>query len=465
MNIRPATKDDAEFLRTMLYEAARWNPDWPRESIEEFLGRAHAPPLPRGLGARGRRRRRSRRSTAEPVGAAWYRVFTEEEPGFGFVNEKTPELSIAVAPLHRRKGIGQARPSLLHGASARGGLPGALAVRRRAQPLADDVPARRVREGRRVRRILRHVDDARQPVVAPAPLVAIVDAVDRDLPDLRRRRGARARRAGLVRRRARRSLSTSSRSSSRGTSTDRRCSTSCPRAPRLRWIQSISAGVEEFARPVLAEHGVVLTSAAGVYDPGLAESVLGFLLALSARILEDARLAPGSWPTEGTRLLRGTTALIVGAGSIGTETGRLLRAAGARVRGVARTPRAPDDVFERIAGPGDLHAELAEADHVVNVLPRTAGTERMFDAAAFAAMRPTAFFVNIGRGATVDEPALIDALRSGRIAGAALDVFEVEPLPAESPLVADAQRAWCRRTAPAITNGGRRTSSRSSSTT
>jgi phosphoglycerate dehydrogenase-like enzyme len=207
-----------------------------------------------------------------------------------------------------------------------------------------------------------------------------------------------------------------------------------PRAPRLRWIQSISAGVEEFAKPVLAEHGVVLTSAAGVYDPGLAESVLGFLLALSARIVEDARLEPGSWPTGGTRLLRGTTALIVGAGSIGTETGRLLRAVGVHVRGIARTPRAPDDVFERIGGPDDLHAQLAEADHVVNVLPRTASTERMFDADAFAAMKPTASFVNIGRGATVDEPALIEALRIGAIGGAALDVFAVEPLPADSPL-------------------------------
>jgi phosphoglycerate dehydrogenase-like enzyme len=207
-----------------------------------------------------------------------------------------------------------------------------------------------------------------------------------------------------------------------------------PRAPRLRWIQSISAGVEEFAKPVLAEHGVVLTSAAGVYDHGLAESVLGFLLALSARIVEDARLEPGSWPTGGTRLLRGTTALIVGAGSIGTETGRLLRAAGVAVRGIARTARPPDDVFERIGGRDDLHEALAEADHVVNVLPRTPSTERMFDADAFAAMKPTASFVNIGRGATVDEPALIEALRTGSIGGAALDVFAVEPPPADSPL-------------------------------
>jgi phosphoglycerate dehydrogenase-like enzyme len=265
------------------------------------------------------------------------------------------------------------------------------------------------------------------------PLVAIVDAVDRVLPDL-----------GEVE-----ALASTMRASSVDDLEDHLGELEIvfawnfdrptlldvvPRAPRLRWIQSISAGVEEFAEPVLAEHGVTLTSAAGVYDPGLAESVLGFLLALSARILEDARLTSGSWPTGGTRLLRGTTALIVGAGSIGTETGRVLRAAGVRARGIARTPRAPDAVFESIRGPDALLEELGVADHVVNVLPRTASTERMFDGAAFAAMRPTAFFVNIGRGATVDELALVDALARGRIGGAALDVFDVEPLPAASPL-------------------------------
>jgi phosphoglycerate dehydrogenase-like enzyme len=268
--------------------------------------------------------------------------------------------------------------------------------------------------------------------VAP-PLVAIVDAVDRDLPDLREVEAlARTVRIDSV---AELEGHLGDLEVVFAWNFDRPALLDLvPRAPRLRWIQSISAGVEEFARPVLADHGVVLTSAAGVYDPGLAESVLGFLLALSARILEDARLSPGSWPADGTRLLRGTTALIVGAGSIGTETGRLLRAAGLRVRGIARTPRPPDDVFERVAGPGDLLGELAEADHVVNVLPRTPSTERMFDADAFAAMKPTASFVNIGRGATVEEPALIEALRSGAIGGAALDVFEVEPLPPDSPL-------------------------------
>jgi phosphoglycerate dehydrogenase-like enzyme len=265
------------------------------------------------------------------------------------------------------------------------------------------------------------------------PLVAIVDAVDRELPDLRDVEAL----ARIVHASSMDELEAhlDELEIVFAWNFDRPALLDVvPRAPELRWIQSISAGVEEFAKPVLADHGVVLTSAAGVYDPGLAESVLGFLLALSARIVEDARLEPGDWPSEGTRLLRGTTALIVGAGSIGTETGRMLRAAGVRVRGIARSPRPPDEVFERIAGPDELHAELAHADHVVDVLPRTPGTERMFDAAAFAAMKPTAFFVNIGRGATVDEPALIDALGGGRVAGAALDVFDVEPLPDDSPL-------------------------------
>ena len=272
-----------------------------------------------------------------------------------------------------------------------------------------------------------------EPSEEERPLVAIVDAVDRELPDLSDvdaiARTVRVSSVDELEDHLPELEVVFAWNFDRPTLLD-----VVPRAPKLRWIQSISAGVEEFAKPVLAEHGVILTSAAGVYDPGLAESVLGFLLALSARIVEDARLEPGSWPSDGTRLLRGTSALIVGAGSIGTETGRLLGAAGVGVRGVARTPRPPDDVFERIVGPDELHAELGKADHVVNVLPRTPGTERFFDAAAFTAMRPTAFFVNIGRGATVDEPALTEALESGLIAGAALDVFDVEPLPADSPL-------------------------------
>jgi GNAT superfamily N-acetyltransferase len=112
VNIRPATKADDEFLKTMLYEAARWNPDWPREPIEEVLDEPVLRRYHEGWGRRG-----DGGVIAElegvPVGAVWYRQFTEDEPGYGFVDEKTPELSVAVQPLHRRKGIGRA---LLHSA-------------------------------------------------------------------------------------------------------------------------------------------------------------------------------------------------------------------------------------------------------------------------------------------------------------------------------------------------------------
>jgi ribosomal protein S18 acetylase RimI-like enzyme len=107
MNIRPATKDDLPFLRKMLYEAARWNPDWPREPMEEVLAEPMLLRYYQGWGRSGDGGVVAE-IEGEPVGAAWYRLFTEEQPGYGFVDEKTPELSIAVAPLHRRKGIGEA---------------------------------------------------------------------------------------------------------------------------------------------------------------------------------------------------------------------------------------------------------------------------------------------------------------------------------------------------------------------
>jgi GNAT superfamily N-acetyltransferase len=105
MNIRPATKDDDAFLKTMMYEAARWNPDWPREPMAEVLDE---PILRRYHEHWGRSGDGGMIAEidGEPVGAAWYRLFAAEAPGYGFVDERTPELSIAVAPLHRRKGIG-----------------------------------------------------------------------------------------------------------------------------------------------------------------------------------------------------------------------------------------------------------------------------------------------------------------------------------------------------------------------
>ncbi len=105
MNIRPATKDDDGFLKTMMYEAARWNPDWPREPMAEVLDEPILRRYHEGWGRPGDGGMIAE-FDGEPVGAAWYRRFTEDVPGYGFVDEKTPEISIAVAPLHRRKGIG-----------------------------------------------------------------------------------------------------------------------------------------------------------------------------------------------------------------------------------------------------------------------------------------------------------------------------------------------------------------------
>lgn len=107
MNIRPATKDDVSFLKTMLYEAARWNPDWPREPIEEVLADPMLVRYHEGWGRPGDGGVIAE-IEGEPVGAAWYRLFPTEAPGYGYVDDKIPELSIAVVPMHRRKGIGHA---------------------------------------------------------------------------------------------------------------------------------------------------------------------------------------------------------------------------------------------------------------------------------------------------------------------------------------------------------------------
>ncbi|HSJ50482.1 MAG TPA: D-2-hydroxyacid dehydrogenase [Actinomycetota bacterium] len=203
----------------------------------------------------------------------------------------------------------------------------------------------------------------------------------------------------------------------------------------LRWIQSASAGVEDLLFPGLVESEVVLTNARGVFDDAMAEYVAGLLLLMAKglpRVLE--RQARREWRHHDAEMLAGRKVLVVGVGSIGRAVGRTLRNLGMTVRGVGTTARGGDDVFRAIQGIDELADACAWADVVVNVLPATAATMHAFDAAIFHAMGPTTRFVNVGRGSTVDEEALVDALREGRIAAAALDVFQREPLPSESPL-------------------------------
>jgi phosphoglycerate dehydrogenase-like enzyme len=208
-----------------------------------------------------------------------------------------------------------------------------------------------------------------------------------------------------------------------------------PSAGALKWIQAASAGVDQLLFPELVESHVVLTNARGVFDAGIAEHVLGVML-LFAKDLRRAvdRQRRREWAPGDTETLEARRLLVVGVGPVGRAIGKAARGFGMLVRGMGRTTRPGDQVFGTIMGVDELHDGLGWADYVVDVLPATERTRGLFDADAFAAMNPWTRFVNVGRGSTVDEPALVEALRSGGIAAAALDVFEAEPLPHDSPL-------------------------------
>lgn len=207
------------------------------------------------------------------------------------------------------------------------------------------------------------------------------------------------------------------------------------RAEKLRWIHWGGAGVDAVLFPALRESDVVLTNSRGIFDRAMAEWTLGVLIGHAKRMPEtmnDRR--ERQWTYRVSTKMAGQKVLIVGIGSIGREVGRLCRAFGLRVSGVGRSARQGDHVFDAVHARRDLVTVLPGADYVVLIAPLTPGTENIFDGAMFAAMKPSAFFVNIGRGALVDEKALIDALDTGGIAGAALDVFREEPLSPDNPV-------------------------------
>jgi phosphoglycerate dehydrogenase-like enzyme len=208
-----------------------------------------------------------------------------------------------------------------------------------------------------------------------------------------------------------------------------------PRAGRLRWIQASSDGVDGLLFPELVDSDVQVTNARGVFEDGIAEWVIGAMLAFATGILRqrDAQ-ARREWAYHTRERLAGTRLVVVGPGPIGRAVARRARALGVEVSGVGRAARDGDPELGTIVAVDDLRSAVADADWVLDALPLTDATRHLFDADAFAAMPSRARFINVGRGATVDEPALVTALRAGTIAGAALDVFEEEPLPAASPL-------------------------------
>ena len=205
----------------------------------------------------------------------------------------------------------------------------------------------------------------------------------------------------------------------------------------LDWIHSIQAGVDRFPFDDLEAADVVLTNSTGIHDRTVGETVAGYLLAFSRRLhdhvanQQERRWERPEWDEAFT--LPGNTACVVGTGTLGRGVAETLGALGVRVIGVRRSGD-PVPGFEEIYANDDLLEAVADAEFVIATVPLTDETHHLFDADAFDAMREDAYFVNVARGPVVDEPALIDALESDSIEGAALDVFEAEPLPEASPL-------------------------------
>lgn len=202
---------------------------------------------------------------------------------------------------------------------------------------------------------------------------------------------------------------------------------------RLRWVAAPTAGVDWLLFPELVDSDVVVTNAAGVFDDAMAEYTLALVSAITVGLPATLRLqARHQWRHRETNRLAGRRAVILGAGGIGRAIHRALSNCGLAPICVARQGRA-DPGVGRIASMAELPALLPGANFVILALPLTASTSGLFGAAELALMAPDGWLINVGRGALADEDALLSALRSGAIGGAALDVFTEEPLPPASP--------------------------------
>ncbi|HEV3119315.1 MAG TPA: D-2-hydroxyacid dehydrogenase [Gemmataceae bacterium] len=207
-------------------------------------------------------------------------------------------------------------------------------------------------------------------------------------------------------------------------------------AARLRWIQLASAGVPQDLCPIADERGIKVTNLAGLYAASIAEHALCLMVMLARNLHAVVRKQQQAlWDrsvAQTMRDLQGHTVAIVGLGSIGQGVARLARAYGTRVIGCRRTDR-PVPLVDRVYRSVELREMLGEADYVVVAAPLTRQTAGMLGPAEFAAIKRGVIYINVSRGAVAQESALLDALRSGHVAAAGLDVFAVEPLPSEHP--------------------------------
>jgi len=206
------------------------------------------------------------------------------------------------------------------------------------------------------------------------------------------------------------------------------------RAPALRWVQASSSGVGEWIKRLgLLDAPVQVTNAAGIHAVPLAEFAVFAMLYFAKRMpLVQADRAQRRWERFAGDRLRARTLGIIGLGQVGREIARVSKALGMRVIGMRRTAGAVEGVDE-VFGRDGLHALLEQSDYVVLMAPYTSETDTLLDAHAIGRMKHGAVLINVARGNLLDEAALLDALHSGRLAGAAQDVFRTEPLPADSP--------------------------------
>jgi phosphoglycerate dehydrogenase-like enzyme len=208
-------------------------------------------------------------------------------------------------------------------------------------------------------------------------------------------------------------------------------------APRLRWVHSRSAGLDSLLFPALVDSPVPLTNSSGVYSRSLGEFVaLGVLFFAKDLHRMQRNQAAGRWAPFDVDMAEGQTMGIVGYGDIGRAAARLAKALGMQVIALRRRPEQSqgDPLVDEVMGNDRLLELMARSDYVVVAAPLTPDTRGLVSAQAIAAMKPSAVMINVGRGAIIDEPALIDALRHKRIRGAALDVFAQEPLPDGHPM-------------------------------
>jgi phosphoglycerate dehydrogenase-like enzyme len=243
-------------------------------------------------------------------------------------------------------------------------------------------------------------------------------------------------------------------------------------ARRLKWLHSTAAGVGQLMYPELRKSGIEVTNASGVHTIPMAEHILGMLVAMARRFpdclryQEQARWAQQElWdlPVR-PRELHGQILLLIGFGAVGRAVAKVVRPLGMRIWAVTRSGKGDRELADKIVPAARLQEALTDADFVILAAPETPETRRIMGSAEFARMKSSAYFMNVSRGALVDEPALINVLERHAIAGAALDVASQEPLPPDSPLwklenvfitphmSAVSDQLWMRQTDLLLTN-------------